>query len=485
MDILKHKLSDRLLNEMSIIISTRMGLYFPRENWHKLEHAISKASNDLGYATLDEFVNWFITTPFNQKMLELMVGYLTIGETYFFRESASFAVVEHDIIPELMRTAPIGKKHIRIWSAGCSTGEEPYSIAMLLYKMREKLEGYDITILATDINHNSLTKAKKGVYSEWSFRSTSSWIKDNYFNKTVKGHYEVKPEIKKMVEFSYLNLAEDHYPSMINDTNAMNIIFCRNVLMYFKPDTARSIVDRLSLSMNKDAWLFVSACESSNSIFKQLHIENRPGVICYRNKKETVNKQSIHKMISPIKHKISRLNPIKKPGLSGPIKINKTFDVSKELYHKGFYDEAYIELKEFLVHTPNDTKAIGLICRILANKGKLGEALNYAESGLTIDKLDDVLHYLKAVILIEKNLEEDAIKSLKNAIYINQNFIVAYFTLGNIFTQKGDKKAAQMYFNSALSLIENLEENAVIPETDGLSADRFREIIQSTIDTNA
>ena len=138
-----------------------------------------------------------------------------------------------------------------ILSAGCSTGEEPYSIAIALHRSIPKIKDWNITIQATDINEKALAKARLGVYNPWSFRNSPSWLKSRYFDHKENRKYELIPEIKKMVTFVSCNLTEDDCYSVLPHTGTMDIIFCRNMLMYFTAEWAEKISERLISSAFK------------------------------------------------------------------------------------------------------------------------------------------------------------------------------------------------------------------------------------------
>ncbi|MDE2258962.1 MAG: protein-glutamate O-methyltransferase CheR, partial [Betaproteobacteria bacterium] len=226
-------LSDALLSQLSDFLESHIGLHFPKERWRDLERGIAAASRESGHLQTETFVDWLLSAPLTRTQIEGLASHLTVGETYFFREKRSLEIFEEQILPELVRARGETERHLRIWSAGCCTGEEPYSIAMLLDRLIPDLKKWNVTILATDINPQFLRKAVLGVYGEWSFRNMPSWLKEQYFKRRENGRFEIQPRIRKMVTFSYLNLAEDAYPSLVNNTNAMDVIFCRNVLMYF------------------------------------------------------------------------------------------------------------------------------------------------------------------------------------------------------------------------------------------------------------
>jgi chemotaxis protein methyltransferase CheR len=206
-----------------------------------------------------------------------------VGETYFFRDKQSFDAIEQHVLPALLRARETGERRLRIWSAGCCTGEEPYSIAMLLDRLLPSAETWHITLLATDINPAFLRKAAEGEYGEWSFRSTPDWIRDRYFHPRRGGRFKLDDQIRKRVTFSYLNLADDAYPSLTSNTNAMDIIFCRNVLMYFDAKHARTVVENLRRALVDGGWLIVSPAETSSALFSSFTTVEFEGAILYRN----------------------------------------------------------------------------------------------------------------------------------------------------------------------------------------------------------
>ena len=232
---------DELISQAAELIAAQLGLHFPPARWDDLERGIGAAAQELGARDLQSFVRSFVSSPWTKSRIEILASHLTIGETYFFRDGKTFEILQDHILPELISSRQKTERRLRLWSAGCCTGEEPYSIAMLLSRMIPDLKSWNITILGTDINHRFLQKAAKGVYGNWSFRSNPTWIQAKDFHRK-NGLLEISPDVKKMVTLSYLNLAEDAFPSLSNNTNAMDLILCRNVLMYFSVEQARKVI---------------------------------------------------------------------------------------------------------------------------------------------------------------------------------------------------------------------------------------------------
>src|SRR5262245_52887381 len=205
--------SPPLLAQLEAVISAYMGLHFPRARWHDLEQGVSGAARELGFPDVAVCVQHLVAAPLTLHQIQVLARHLTVGETYFFREPHVFKHFEDEILPGLMRAHHGHTPHLRLWSAGCATGEEAYSMAISVHKTILDAQHRDITLLATDISPCFLQRAVEGVYREWSFRQTPRWLKARYFSRQPNGHFAILPSIQTMVRFAYLNLIDDVYPS--------------------------------------------------------------------------------------------------------------------------------------------------------------------------------------------------------------------------------------------------------------------------------
>ncbi|MBM4064797.1 MAG: tetratricopeptide repeat protein [Planctomycetes bacterium] len=490
-------ISKQLLSQLSELITPLMGLNFPEARWNDLERGIVPAARELGFADIEAFITWLRSTPLTKSHVEILANHLTVGETYFFRDKESFQVIENRILPELLRSRQENEKRLRIWSAGCSTGEEPYSIAILLSRMIPDLKDWNITITATDINLRSLKKASVGLYSEWSFRNAPSWLKEIYFKRTKNGHYEIIPAIRKMVTFQYLNLAEDVYPSLLNNTNAMDIIFCRNVLMYFSPERAKKAVHGFFNSLLSDGWLLVSPTEAFKHITDHFTTANFSGTICYR---RDGRKQRIVEDIRfvekpsyvpaaelkagfpiPCGVVAEELPPrkIKKP--KAPEAPPDPYTEAAMMFEHGRYAEAAEKLIGLSMYGKGNPKSLALLARACANQGRLDDALKWCKKAIAADTLNPGYHYLLATILLEHGLLEETIQSLKKALYLDPNFVLAYFVLGNIMQKQGEPETSRKYFKNAFELASAHKPEEALPESEGMTAGRLSEIIEAMI----
>ncbi|MCK9212148.1 MAG: tetratricopeptide repeat protein [Ignavibacteriaceae bacterium] len=494
---MKFSLPENTLLQLSEFIASNLALNFPKERWNDLERNIVSASNEFGYKEVESFIQRIMSSPLTHEHIEILTAHLTNNETYFWREHKTFEVLEQKILPELIQIRK-EEKRIRIWSAGCSTGEEPYSIAIALNRSIPNIKDWNITILATDISPRILRKATAGIYSQWSFRNSPQWLKENYFLPTDNNKFELIPRIKDIVKFEYLNLADDVFPSPLNNTNAMDIIFCRNVLMYFTQDRFRQVSRGLYNSLVQGGYFVVSASELSTQNFPEFMPVNVPGMVIYQKTSKKMKDRYKLTFVDPPPEPIPFQIPPKpfhtiewmKPQptevaneIANPEEIPKQIDPIYQETLKSFAQGDYAEVIDKLQNDEQTVDERILLIRALANQGKLIEALKTCEDTITKNKLDPRLYYLYATILQENNQLNEAVASLKRAIYLDTNFVLSYYLLGNVYQRLGDVKSAKKSYEIVLSLLNKCSKDEILFESEGLTAGRFKEIIKATMQT--
>jgi len=494
-----NSIPNALLPRLSEYLTAKIGLHFPNRNRNELHQKMTAAMTDFGFENVGEFIEWLLSSSPTQKQTEILASHLTVGETYFFREKHVFEILEERIIPELTNTRRENERCLRFWSAGCCTGEEPYSIAILLHKMLPDLKAWNISILATDINPRFLHKAAEGIYGKWSFRDCPQWVQERYFQRSKKDQFEILPEIKNMVSFSYLNLVEDSYPSLSSQTNAMDVIFCRNVLMYFAEEPAKKVVHNLSRSLVDEGWLVVSPAESTYVPSPPFAAVRFPDAFLYKKDSKPRKAKEIPDVFPPLLYKDTaaparpRVDTAPKRD-TAPVREIKTVKRSEAkekeaekalppyvkaqaLYEQGRYGEATRELLEMVSHNQDMVTVMSLLARTYANQGDLMEARRWCERAITKDKLVSGLHYLRATILLEQGAAEEALMSLKRALYLDPDFVLAHFAAGVLNSRQGKLKETEKHFKNVITLLRNCQQKEILPESDGITAGRLGEIV--------
>lgn len=221
-----------------------------------VESRLVPVARQHGMDSLDVFIDSLRGKPFGRLHAQLVEA-MTTNETSFFRDFHPFDALKDEILPRLMQ-ARSSTRTLHIWSAACSTGQEPYTIVMLLREHFPQLAGWKVRLLATDLSSQVLEKAKEGVYTQAEInRGLPAPLLIKYFDR-VGLQWQLKPEIRRCVEFQRLNLIESwpHFP-------AMDLVFLRNVLIYFTPDTKRQILGNVRKRMAADGTLFLGAAETT------------------------------------------------------------------------------------------------------------------------------------------------------------------------------------------------------------------------------
>ena len=495
-----------------------MGLFFPPERWTDLARKLHAAAPAFGCESAEACARLFTTAPISRKQIELLATYLTVGETYFFREPRSFEVLEQEILPGLIHERRASERRLRFWSAACCTGEEPYSIAMVLPRLLPDLLAWQVGIVATDISARFLRKATEGVYGQWSFRSVPAAIRAQYFRQTPNGLYAISPTLKKMVSFAQLNLVEDVYPSVINHLEGMDVIFCRNVLIYFTAQRIRRILTQLYLTLNNGGWLVVSPVETAFAMDSPFTAVQFPGVTLFRKEPGQKTARSLgappSALLSPGfatnasrpfaladmppstdgAHALSASSVFARedehqnhhPPLS-PLEAGwrRLYEEACSFYECGQYTEVVATLdaipwKEGSVNflsSPSREQIMALRARAHANQGQLPEARAWCERALAVNKFDRGLYYLHATILLACGQETEARLSLTQALYLDQRFVLAHFTLGNLARQRKEFAEAEKHFEKALLLLQRYRPEDLLPESEGMTAGRLAQII--------
>jgi chemotaxis protein methyltransferase CheR len=460
-----------LMSDLSDYIRSRMGMSFPPERWEELEQKMSRAATTYGFPDAASCVGWILASSTDNRRLDVLAGALTVGETFFFRENAGLRALRERAFPAIVTAHAKGDRRIRIWCAGCCTGEEPYSVAMIASES-PVLWGWEVSVLATDINEAFLSKAEAGIYSEWSFRGVEPATKEKFFRRRERSTFEVLPGIRKMVSFAYLNLIDASYPSLFNNTNAIDIVLCRNVLMYFTPDHARMVLDKLGRSLVRDGWLLVSPVEASlvdRSTFEPL---SHYGALSM--KKAPAQRTQEPTMRAPASH--PRRHPLvrerRQPAVSHAL--------AKERYAAAEYDGAIEILAELATKPMTEPSVFELLARACANAGRLSEAEQWCRRAIAAEKMSAAKHYLMALIRIEQQRPGEAVSDLHRALYLDPDLVVAHFTLATVCRREKKPREAARHLRNALLVLRGLGPKDVLPESEGMTAEKMIELIQAS-----
>jgi chemotaxis protein methyltransferase CheR len=272
-------LADPALVKLRDLIYRMSGIYHPENKYYLLVTRTRRRMKAIDSKTFSDYLEHLTTRPNRDAEMRSLLNEITIGETYFFRSPAQIEAVSKIILPKLttMSSKQVVKK-IRIWSAGCSTGEESYTLSILLLEqITRKLSGWTFEIVATDLNDNSLAKCKEGLYAEYAVRNLSPERRQKYFRQEG-ALYRVNEEVRAGVKFDRLNLQDQ---TKMLFMKGFDIIFCCNVLIYFDGVAKRRTVDHFYNNLSPGGHFFLGECETLFGIYDQFRLVHFPGATGY------------------------------------------------------------------------------------------------------------------------------------------------------------------------------------------------------------
>jgi chemotaxis protein methyltransferase CheR len=271
---------DPVFRQIRDLVYKVCGIFQLEEKLYLMADACGRRMKQVGVRTPREY--WDLLTAHSSREAELrqLLNEVTIGETCLFRSQPQLDALRKVILPELVEDKNKQViKRLRIWSAGCSTGEEPYTLAMnMLEESEHLLKGWTIEILATDLNDRSVEAAKAGIYGDYALRSTSDYFRRKYFTPAGDKKLEVRPEVKKLIVFSRLNLQDD---SRMLFMKGMDLIFCCNVLIYFDGPSKAKVINHYYSNLNFGGYFFLGTSESLLKLNDNFHLVHFPGTIAY------------------------------------------------------------------------------------------------------------------------------------------------------------------------------------------------------------
>jgi chemotaxis protein methyltransferase CheR len=255
------------------------GIFHPDNKLRLLLDRCGRRMKELKISTLREYFDCLTIRPTRQTELVSLLNEITIGETCFFRSQPQLDALRHIVIPKILAAkSALPIRRLRIWSAGCSTGEEPYTLSMLmLEELHGRLKDWTIEILATDLNERSLAHAKNAIYGTYSTRNLTPYYRQKYFTPAGE-QLQVQPVVHKSIAFSRLNLSDDGRMTFMK---GLDVIFCCNVLIYFDLVSKRRVIQHFYNNLLPHGYLFLGHSESLFGITDEFRLIHLPGATTY------------------------------------------------------------------------------------------------------------------------------------------------------------------------------------------------------------
>lgn len=511
-----NSLTEVKVSELADMVRDRFGLNFPRERWKDLRSAVVHYQReDSSFGTASECLDYLLSPTVEDSYLEQFINRLTIGETFFFRDTNALKVLEFAILPKLRDRGSGINGAVRIWSAACSTGEEPYTLAMICRR-----SGLNTEIFGTDIDSRALIKASEGCYRKWSFRSEDLGFRDIFFRKVGSNSFLLDSAIKRMVNLSRLNLIEAAVPSSLRD---MDVIFCRNVLMYFSSEGVRAVLDKLWDCLTPGGWLIATPSESgllsSHGRFEPVNID---GVLVYRKNEDYEPQCQMafdgfkfrdegQSLELPDAEDIELESPsLPNPNLADVKPAFETVEVEIVVEQEEVIPEPLVQLSDAVdgkglldkgdssrvqgdavgavalyksvaaLDCPRELKVSAYlgIAGIKADSGFAEDAALWCGRAIELDRVCPCAYFLLGQVCLQQGDRDKALAHMRNAIFLDSEFIMAHVLLGNIYMETNDKNAALRHFRISMQELEKMEQDDPVPCSDNTTAGRLMEMVR-------
>lgn len=456
---------DEVRRQARELIAARLGLDFPERRSADLDRALLRAASDSASRTLHEHLSRLAALPESDAEWRRLAAYLTVGETYFFRDAPLFEALERRVLPSIIEARRSERvRRLRLWSAGCATGEEPYSLAILVDRLLPDLADWSVTILATDVDVAALDIARQGRYREWSFRGTPEWVRDRYFRQHGSV-LEVDRRIRRLVSLAPLNLSGESYPSPLTNTTAMDVVLCRNVLMYFTPDAQRATLERLrGALLDGGGYLALSAPETSVEGLQGFERVDVPGAVLYR------QPSRLPAPAPPPSPRADAGAPAW-PADAGGSAWEPTATVSLEPLVATGEQPATAAAPPL----PGEREGVLAETRALADMGRLDEARRRCERAIAHDRLIPDAYLLLAAICQENGDVGGALDAVRRALYLAPDSAAAHFLQGCLLARQGQRLRARRSMETVVRLLAAVPPDERLPDAGDMAAGHLLE----------
>jgi len=412
---------------------------------------------------------------------------LTTNESYFMRDKGQFSLLEKVIFPELIDRQrklhdKLGiKPTLRIWSAGCSIGEEPYSLVFILKQLISDWEKWNILVLGTDINQEVIEKAQRGIYSPWSFRLVDTELQNRYFDRR-KTEWEIDPKLRQLVSFSNLNLVTDNFPNIYTDINNMDLILCRNVFVYFEDKYISQVLKKFAKTLRPGGYLMTGHAEVHSHAMNEFQAKVFPESVVYQAK--NVPGEEPGKIESLIAPESKAKSAFGESGKGGELDCNSRQLLPGETVSASFCNGNFADVGSLL------TSGAGLGKMLQTSYVERDLAINKApalSSTLAAEKADSPtpqILILEAKDCFKNKAYVEAIDKAKQALHLQSHNFEADYLLAQIYANLGKYSQAVEHCKRAskldsMSVFPYYLQSQIAEEQDDLETAKF--FIKKTI----
>lgn len=432
-------MEEAVLEQIRSLIASRIGLLVREQDTELLRKVVAERIRALNLSGAEQYFQRLGSDAGLRQEREALAIPLTAGETYFFRDRGQHALLQNHILPELLERRKTVRA-LRIWCAACSSGEEAYSIAILLDELMAGQPQWNIFILGTDINRSAIEKARQGIYTEWSFRGMSDERRQRYFRR-YRNAWVLDDAIRGRVTFRPGDLVADAFPDDASGLCGMDLILCRNTFIYMPPHAVSRIADKFTETLSDDGILITGHGELYAHHLGKLRARVFPESIVYQ--------KAAAPYCPPPQAPLAETPAPKKPAVAPPAtgKSNVAATPPKQAEPEIYKDITGSGMQQAWLN---------------ANRGQRDMAARSCKELIAKNPLEAEPHYLLALLAQERGDIAAARELLKKVIYLDHSFIAAYLDLGDLYAREGDSMRAGKMRATARDLLQALPGEAQV-----------------------
>jgi chemotaxis protein methyltransferase CheR len=461
---MKLDLTDSDFARLTRFLHDVAGLVFDDTRRDSLGYALGERLPRTAFSEVTPYLD-HVMSPEGAEERQQLLDEVTIPETYFFRNPPQIRALGRQVLPELVR-ANAESRRLVIWSAGCSTGEEPYTVAMLLLELIPDHRDWDIRIVATDVSQRALAAARRGRYGQRSVQLADAERVGRFFDYE-NGDYVVKPEVRALVTFRHHNLVTDPSPFL---TREIDLVLCRNVTIYFNRETTRGLMERFHRSLTDGGYLFLGHAETLWQITDAFRLVTLGDAFVYRR----VDPPKVERKIG-----LGSLKAFGWRNGAGPERVELPVPAAPAELPAPVPTPSLLARLQIPVREPAAVPApaapvidylpsLQLVHQELA-AGRYLLAAEMAESLASREPLLAEAHYLRGMALCNQGRDRDALDSLRKAVYLDSNAGFAHFLLAGALARLGESTAAAASYRAAADTLGRRAGDAVAAELGGRS----------------
>nr|UXE44626.1 hypothetical protein Hi04_10k_c2835_00031 [uncultured bacterium] len=426
------------------------GLVFDDTRRESMAYSIAERLRETGARDVPSYLAR-LEDPVERQRL---VDEVTIQETHFFRNPPQVRALRQHVLPELLKQAEANGRRLRIWSAGCSTGEEPYSVAMLLRELLPSMDGWDVKVLATDVSQRALVAARGARYGSRAVMNASPEELARFFVAHPDDTYEVRPEVRDLVEIRHHNLVTEAVPFPSNER--IDLVLCRNVTIYFSRETTRELMRRLHTCLRDGGYLFLGHSETLWQVsddFRLVSLGSGESAAFVYRRLDAVTPE--RRTVLPDRRTGEDPKPAERR-----VRARRSEKATKPVVAKP---------------APPSADSLIAAARTALAKGRYDEAAGLAEQAVAVEPLRGEAFYLRGLALVDLGDDDRALVELRKAVYLEPEMGFAHFLLAGVLDRLGDRGASAREYAAAADTLGLAPGDATAEELGGRSV---RELAQ-------